>query len=772
MTGAVRLWSAAFLRRRARAVLGLVLMVGLGAGFSLTAAGGARRASTGWERFRADTLAPHAFFRLSPEAPPGSFERVAGLPSVDVFAPFSYTPVAPAGIQPGSDGGSFVALTDAFGTSVSRPRIVAGRRPRPGRADEVTMNRAMAEVAGLRVGQRVMLVGGFDPAKLTELGMATVVGEHVGTFDLGVNAGNASLLLPAAYYRAHRAAMELGPPAGMVRLRGGDAAAGRFARQVADAVGTGAFVIPGREEGAAVADAVDVQAAALWLLAGGAGLATLVAGIQALGRVLRDASADQSILAALGLTATGRRALWWLPALVVGAGAAAAAAAVAVVASPLLPTGLAKRVEPDPGVFVDPLTLGAGAGLVLLGLATAGLFYGRRQTPRAGRRPAGRRSPVSQAVPPTVGIGVGWALAPARALDGGTGRSALVAVACGIAGVVAVATFAASLDHLLTTKRLYGWDFDGALASSDGTADGFDDVVARLTEDPAVTGLARGEVVSLPVGGEVVEAFAVDQVRGQVTPTLLAGRAPMADDEVALGTETLEGLGLAMGDEVPVDDARPATALRVVGVAAFPELGNDGDLANGGLLTRSAADALRLERSGPLALVRVAPAADAGRVLARYEGESIDALLPFEPPRLRNMREVGSIPVVLAGFLTLLAVAAVGHALVVSVRARRRDIAILRALGLVRRQVRTVVAVQAGVTAAVGLVVGMPLGVAAGRWAWSLIATGLGVLDRPVVAWAACLATVAVALVAANLVAALPARSAARLRPAEILRTE
>lgn len=770
MTGAVRLWSAAFFRRRARAVVGLVLAIGIGAGFAVTAAGGARRASSGWERFREATLAPNALFSL-PRSVPDGFERVAGLPSVELVAPFSYTPVTPAGVRPGFAGGSFVGLTDAFGSSLYRPRILAGRRPRAGRADEVTMNRAMAEGAGLRVGQRVTLVSGFDPTALTDLGPVTVVGLHVGTFDLGVNAGNASLLLPAAFLRAHRADLELGPPAGAVRLRGGDAAAGSFAEQVAGAVGAGAFVVPAREEGSTVADALHVQAVALWLLAGGAGMATLVAGIQALGRVLGDAGADQGVLAALGLTTRGRRAMWWVPALGVGAAAAAVAVVGAVVASPLLPTGLARRVETDPGILVDPLTLAVGGVLVSLGLVVAGLAYGGRQT-RAGRRPAGRRDSLPQAGPVAVGIGAGWALAAPRGRAGAAARSALAAVVAGVAGVVAVATFAASLGHLFATERLYGWEFDAALVSVDGVADGFDDVVAGLGDDPAVTALARGEVVGLPVGGETVDAFAVDQVRGRAHPTILAGRLPEADDEVVLGAGNLERLGLSVGAEVPVDGARPARTLRVVGVAVFPELGNSAEVAGGGLLTRSAADALGLEPIGSLALVRVTPAATAGEIVSRYERETIEALLPFEPPRLRNMREVGAIPLVLAGFLALLAAAAVGHSLAVSVRARRRDIAVLRALGLLRGQVRTIVAVQAGVTVAIGLIVGMPVGVAAGRWAWSLIAGGLGVLDRPVVAWAAYLATVVAALVVANVVAALPARAAARLRPAEILRTE
>lgn len=771
MAAAVMLWSAAFLRRRARAVLGLVLVIGLGAGFSLTAAGGARRAATGWERFRADTVAPHAVFSLPEGAPPGTLERVAALPSVDAIAPFSFTPVAPKGLRAEVDVASFVGLTDAFASSVYRPRILAGRRPRAGRADEVTMNQALADRTGLRVGQRVNLVSGFDPASLTELGPVTVVGVHVGSFDVGPNAGGATLILPAAFLRAHRADVEVGPPAGVARLRGGDAATPLFAKQVAALAGNGAFVISAEEEGAAVADALHVQAVALWLLAAVAGLATLVAGIQAFGRVLADSAADQGVLSGMGLSAPARRALGVVPALAVAGGAAAVAVAAAVAASPILPTGLARRMERDHGLFVDLSSVAVGLGLLLAGLAGAGLVHGRRRASAHRRtdrwRPGGRH-----AGPVTLDIGAGWALAPPRRPAGAAARSAVVAVAFGVAGVVAVATFGASLHHLFATERLFGWDFDGALATVDGTLDGFDVTMAALVADAAVTGLARGEVARLSVGGHTVEAFALDPVRGTVQPTLLAGRAPVGDDEVALGTENMERLRVAVGDVVPVDGEGPARTLRVVGVAVFPEVGVDGDLANGALLTASAADTLGLERSGGLALVRVAPGTAVGEILSRHAQGNVEAVLPFEPARLRNMREVGAIPAVLAVFIALLAVAAVGHALAVSVRAHRREIGILRALGLIRGQVRRVVAAQAAVAVAVGLVVGVPLGLAAGRWSWTLIARGLGVLERPVVPWGAALATVATAMVAGYVVAALPARAAGRLRPAEMLRTE
>jgi ABC-type lipoprotein release transport system permease subunit len=123
-------------------------------------------------------------------------------------------------------------------------------------------------------------------------------------------------------------------------------------------------------------------------------------------------------------------------------------------------------------------------------------------------------------------------------------------------------------------------------------------------------------------------------------------------------------------------------------------------------------------------------------------------------------------------FLALLAMVAIGHTLVSTVRRRRADLGVLKALGFDRGQVRATVAWQASLLAAVGLVLGVPLGVAAGRWAWKLVADGVGVVNRPEVPLAALATIVPAAVLIANVIAALPARVAARTQPAVVLRTE
>jgi predicted lysophospholipase L1 biosynthesis ABC-type transport system permease subunit len=102
-------------------------------------------------------------------------------------------------------------------------------------------------------------------------------------------------------------------------------------------------------------------------------------------------------------------------------------------------------------------------------------------------------------------------------------------------------------------------------------------------------------------------------------------------------------------------------------------------------------------------------------------------------PDLTDLERVGYPPGLLAGLVVLLALGTVTHALVTSVRRRRRDLATLKTLGFTRGQVPQTVAWQATTFALLALLVGVPLGVAGGRWAWRLVADQLGVVSGPVV---------------------------------------
>ena len=82
------------------------------------------------------------------------------------------------------------------------------------------------------------------------------------------------------------------------------------------------------------------------------------------------------------------------------------------------------------------------------------------------------------------------------------------------------------------------------------------------------------------------------------------------------------------------------------------------------------------------------------------------------------------------------------------------------------------VAWQATVILVIAGLVGVPLGVAAGHWAWAAFATSLGVVPVTVVPVPALLAGIVVLLLAGNLLAAGPGTVAARTPPAAVLRAE
>jgi hypothetical protein len=271
--------------------------------------------------------------------------------------------------------------------------------------------------------------------------------------------------------------------------------------------------------------------------------------------------------------------------------------------------------------------------------------------------------------------------------------------------------------------------------------------------------------------------------RGDVSPTIVAGRAPRARNEIALGTKTLDRIGASVGDTIHVhpDAGGPSHAFRVVGRVVLPALGtypgsDKTALGEGALLTR--AELAKLGPGfgpGPM-LVRLAPHSTRAE-LARAVSQPGDPLAVQvvgvqRPADIVSYAHVRSTPLFLAGVLALLAVATVAHALITAVRRRRRDLALLKTLGFTRRQVSASVAWQATALGIGASLVGMPLGVVLGRWGWTALADNLGTVAQPVVPLIALVVAIPVVLVIANVIAFLPGRIAARLHPATVLRSE
>jgi ABC-type antimicrobial peptide transport system permease subunit len=263
----------------------------------------------------------------------------------------------------------------------------------------------------------------------------------------------------------------------------------------------------------------------------------------------------------------------------------------------------------------------------------------------------------------------------------------------------------------------------------------------------------------------------MDVVRGNKTPLVLAGRLPLSKDEVALGRVSARRADVAVGDNVTLTGTAGSHDYTVVGIAVLTGLGSNDGIGEGALTTLDGLREISDDLVTSASIDFTQAASDSVRAYAERFGLEVDEE-PFVPAAITSLRRVRSVPYVLAGLLGVLVVLTITQTLLSSLRARRRDLAIMRALGGPPRLLRRSVHWQATVVTLVPALVGIPLGVVAGRLVFRALADEIGALNSAVFPIAAVIAVTVGIIVLANLVAVWPARLARRLSAAVALRTE
>jgi hypothetical protein len=828
----VPLWvvARAQLRRRLLGAAALAALVGVAAGVVIAGLAGARRTESSMDRF-VDYAAPTDVVvtvngpqtTLVPSAADlravgATRDRVRRLPQVASSARTPYVFLSPdaSGAGVGSLN-AFAAADEAAFRTVNRPLVLSGRLADPARADEAVVDDEAAEQRHLAVGEVVPLwsysaaqndavassgAGRFPAPAGTryEVRVVGVVRMASTVYRPPVDVsrdvdflGRRSILLTPAFLRRFAADQHVplealpGSELLQVRLRHGVADLHAFEAGVRRTVapGDGQVQVGSdiREAADAVRRPIHVEAIALLVFAVvAAGTATLVL-TPALARQV--ATDDDRTLVALGLSRVQRAALPALRAALVAAGAAAVGVVLAIVLSPLTPIGIARRAEIDPGVHVDVRVLAAGAAAVLLVVPLLAFVAAWRRTGEASasdRRAAPRSSGrwvEALGARRSASAAAGAALLVRRRAAGGI---VVLGATVAVAGVVAALTFGASLRHLVDSPREQGWDWDVVVGNPNssalaGTPPGralHDDLVDALARNPYVGSFLGFTVATVRIEGVPVGLVGLEPHRGRVSPVLVDGRAPHRADEVVLGAHTLQEVGARVGQRVVVEAGGRRLGMRVVGTLLEPTAGDlstrlgDGAAAPVGVLGRLGAptDVFRFA-------VAYRPGADrdaALRSLVSDFGRTV--LRPYPGGEVGDLDRVEGLPYALAGLLTALGAAALALGLGAIVRRHRADLAVLKSIGFLRRQVTATVTWQAAAVAVVAIVVGVPVGVAIGRWAWRSVATGVGSVSPPVVPLTAVVVVAGAALVAAMVLAAVPARAAARIPVAPALRRE
>ncbi|MGH3272383.1 MAG: FtsX-like permease family protein [Trebonia sp.] len=363
-------------------------------------------------------------------------------------------------------------------------------------------------------------------------------------------------------------------------------------------------------------------------------------------------------------------------------------------------------------------------------------------------------------------------------------RSAIAATAVGVVGLSAALGFSASLGYLPATPQLYGVSWDALVSDAQFTTS-VAPAARSVATDPAVaswSGTFAG--VSLTVDGHAVGGVSTGPgPDGSLAAVALTGGPPAGAGDIVLGQRTLTAVGVRVGQTVSVGIAGLSRHVPfvVTGTAVFPAIGDTIEQGTGAELTVEGL--LRLPPPGMSVppyngvVVKFRPGVPEQQGLSAFTAR-IERLGPYTvsgpstPADLVNFGQLQSLPLLLGLSLGLLALLTITHLLLTSVHRRRRDLAVLRALGFTGGQVRATVSWMAVTLAAVALAVGIPVGLLCGTQAWRFFARQLGISDvtrTPVLSFVL-LAVAGLALAVA--IASVPGISASRIRPAGALRAE
>lgn len=800
----------------------LALLVAAFGAAALTGIAGARRTETAYLRLDAKHAGADAFvedFIPNPDAVSVTHAQVAstaGVADSELVHSYSFESASIDGLSPtataaaltaaGQSSVELVASEDgrAYGTGLDRPKLLAGRLPDPRRTDEVAVDFEMP-VRG--PGSRITVffdrsLGGdphqpdqeADPLPLTfrVVGVVAVPGQFPPQSSNNY-IGGAAIYATPAFARAHGSDL-LALDYDLVRRAPGTSET--VLENNLQRLSPNGAVVPINRTSIQVAEVVrstHVESLALWLLTALVG----IVGVLVLGHVFARAAAlegtDLLTLGALGMSRRQLLGMGLLRAAAIGVAAGLLAAVGALLASPLMPIGLARVAEPAPGLAASWAVLGLGAAVVAVSCTLLAALPWWWSTGRSGasREPASRGSVVVAALaaagaPPTASCGVWMALDRGRGRRAVPVRSTLAGATIGLAAVAAALTVGASLTHLLTTPSLYGVTWAGDILNNNGP-DAVPAAIPILKADPDVAGAAyRYAGLTVQVGKTTTEGDVFIPVKNDLGPTIVAGRAP-GDGEIAIGSRTMSQLHLHLGDRVPAsaeNEQAPPVTLSVVGQAILPPGNYVGRLGSGVVVNQATLqqiagvpEGFRLRRPYIISLA-FRPGVNVEAATKRLTAELVAADPAFfiqpppEPTDLVNFGRIQNLPLVLAAILALLAAATIIHLLSSSVRRRRRELAVLKTMGFDQPQVRRTVAWQATTLGLFAAGLGIPLGLIAGRVIWSLLAGSLGTVPQPVAPALTLIALLPATVLLANAVGAVPAALAGRIPPAEALRTE
>jgi hypothetical protein len=666
--------------------------------------------------------------------------------------------VSPVDGRPILEPSSFAGDDRFVGT-----RIVDGRLTDPAEPDEFTVNGPMASLLrqrlGSEVGDRFQVIS-YDQAQVAAK-FETIEKPAVPPFTailVGVTEAPSefddrtpAMVFSRSFLRAH-------PEVGVVQTLIVAQLDGIDPPNVMEALrrlpnGGDAYAIDFPVVSESARRAVHFQVTALWLVTAVSVLAAAVVTIQVTSRALAIGEPERRSLRALGW----RQADFGLERAVEGAllavFAAPVAASVGYVLTSTFPLGVLEFFEPDPGARADWLVMAVGTIVLTIVLVATGAAVGARRTRtsvvRTSRR--GVASWVSER-----GAGMPLTVGARFALSyGHTSRASLAAGAIGLAGLVGSVIVGVTLVRVVERPERWGVNYDGLFGNPYTETE--TDIVTPVLDNPDVVAASGVHIGSITINGSETATIGFDNAKGSLVPTVLEGRAPSGAGEIGIGAEVARRIDVDVGDTVEVAGVSGrARDLAVVGIVATPD-----SAGNGAAVPFESYRAMNPGATRHLLLVDFRDGAPASAVdaIARTNFTPPGALPT--PSTVRALERVTAAPFLLSMVLALILISGSAYVLASSFRARRRDFAVLRALGSNGRQLRAIVHWQASFAAAMIATIGVPLGIVLGRQVVSILTSTVGVVPGANLGILGLAGTVCIPLLIANTLALVPGRRAA-----------
>jgi putative ABC transport system permease protein len=405
----------------------------------------------------------------------------------------------------------------------------------------------------------------------------------------------------------------------------------------------------------------------------------------------------------------------------------------------------------------DVVTTGGGISQVFLGLFVLGPLWARPASWLLGR-------PVA-AMGPVGNLAVVNSVRNAKR----TAHTAL-ALTLSVAVVVVVTVLASSLQASIRDTFARQFIGDVALTTGDLGLGGFSpELTARVAELPEVE-LAAGvrvgaiqmdgqpQLVSVADSGAVFDVLDIGLVEGFAED--------FSDETIFLHVDRAADLGVAVGDQLTIGLGFLQETVTVAGVYTEQRLAGNQAITSS-LYSRTGAEQLNL--STYIRLVDGVPLEQARQQIEAlavdYPNVNVEDREQFVENRAAGISQLLGLIYVLLGLAAAIAAFGIANTLQLAVVERTREIGLLRSVGMLRRQVSSMIRYEAVIIAVLGAALGVVLGVA---WGYALVESlrDEGV-TRLIIPLAPLLVVVGAAILVGIVFSLLPASRAARMNVLE-----